>query len=237
LWLEAHTQPDPAERTRRLTALAAQYDASNPYADLARAALEAERLAAPPPAPRQRWPLWALLGVGVVVVAAALLSNPRPADPTLTPTSPPATLAPTPLPDRSTPLTGDAYTVRYADGLLSVVAVEDDSGRATEGDGLQPLAPLDGARFYAVEVAFECRAAICDQPPQADLALRLFDGSRIAPRPRTALIGQDTLAPVALGRITRGWLVFEIPRVGVVQALEVLPPVGDGVEIGLEGVR
>lgn len=223
MWLDAHTQPEPAERVRRLAAMVAQLDPSDPYADLARAALEAERAAESPSAHPRRWRLLALL-VGVVVMGFIVIggaglgggvpdATPTPA-PTLSPTS-------TPPPDRSTPLTGEGYTVRYTDGLLTAVGVEDQSVRVVRLNTTEFLTPLDGARFYALELAFECRSSICNNPPQGQLALRLTDGSRIEPRRELGLFGQDVLTPIALGRITRGWVIFEIPVISPVAALEI----------------
>ncbi len=222
LWLDAHTQPEPAERLRRLGAMVAQLDPSDPYADLARAALEAER-AAEPPVVKQSWLPRAAIITGVLllgITAAFLLSGGA-----NTPTVPLATetpaLAPTltPPPDRSTPLTGDGFTVRYTDGLLTAVGVEDNSIRVVRIGTGEFMTPLEGARFYALEVAFECRSPICNNPPQGELSLRLADGSRIEPRRDLALSGQDTLVPIALGRITRGWVIFEIPVISPAAAL------------------
>lgn len=223
MWLDAHTQPDPTERLRRLEGMAAQLDPSDPYAALARAALDAERAAGSPAAPNRGWVralvVLLVLGIGAAVVALVINGN-APAD--VIPTAQP-TIFPTPTlpPDRSRPLTGEGYTARYAEGLLTAVAIEDDSARVVRAVTGETIVPLDGARFYALEVAFECRAAICSAPPQAEVAVRLTDGSRIAPRRDLALVGQTVLEPVALGRITRGWLVFEVPVIGAVEALEI----------------
>jgi hypothetical protein len=222
MWLDAHTQPEPAERVRRLAAMVAQLDPSDPYADLARAALEAERAAELPIAQSGRWRwvglLVGLLAIGVLVVGLSGLgaSVPTPT-PTASPAPPPTS---TPPPDRSTPLTGEGYTVRYTDGLLTAVGVEDQSVRVVRLNSTEFVTPLDGARFYALELAFECRSSICNNPPQGQLALRLTDGSRIEPRRELGLFGQDVLTPIALGRITRGWVIFEIPVISPVAALE-----------------
>ncbi len=244
LWLDAHTQPDPDERVRRLQAIAAQYDPSEVvYAQLAARALSAERAAMPASGPRAGWGwralmLGALLGVAGLLVLWGLnaFGAPQASDPLPTLTAPVPTV--TPLPDRSVPLAGAGFTVRYPDGLLSAVAVEDGSLRVTDGERL--ITPLDGARFYALELAFECRAAICATPPQAELTLRLTDGSRLRPRGGLRLVDGEVLSPVALGRITRGWVIFEIPVIGAVSALEATTRAPDGapatVEIGLEGI-
>jgi len=223
LWLDAHTQPEPAERLRRLGAMVAQLDPSDPYADLARAALEAERAAEPPVVKRSYLPRIALL-IGVLligVVAAILFSGGTPPATVVLTTTPALPPTATPPPDRSTPLTGDGFTVRYADGLLTAVGVEDSSTRVVRLGTGEFVSPLEGARFYALEVAFECRSPICNNPPQGVLTVRLADGSQIAPRRDLALFEQATLTPIALGRITRGWVIFEIPVISPVAALEI----------------
>lgn len=224
MWLDAHTQPDPAERLRRLEAMAAQLDPSDPYADLARAALEAERAAEPPTLKASALPRIGLL-VGIVlvglVITAALLGGNSSTPALISTATPVQTPTATPPPDRSTPLTGDTYTVRYTDGLLTAVGVEDNSVRVVQFNTGEFATPLEGARFYALELAFECRSSICNNPPQGELSLRLADDSRLEPRRELGLFGQDILMPIALGRITRGWVIFEIPVISPPAALEI----------------
>jgi len=223
LWLDAHTQPEPAERLRRLGAMVAQLESSDPYADLARAALDAERAAAPSVVKTSWLPRAAILiGVLLLGITAAFLFSGGAAPSVPVPTQTPA-ISPTatPPPDRSTPLTGEGFTVRYPDGLLTAVGLEDSSSRVVSAGTGEFITPLEGARFYALEVAFECRSPICNNPPQGNLTVRLADGSQIEPRRDLALFGQDTLAPIALGRITRGWVIFEIPVISPAAALEI----------------
>jgi hypothetical protein len=243
MWLDAHTQPEPAERLGRLGAMVAQLAPSDPYADLARAALEAERAAEPPAPKTSRWPrigIWVgLVLIGSMAAFALNGGNPPPTSrPTVTPTVMPTATLP---PDRSTPLTGEGYTVRYSDGLLSAVGIEDSSVRVVRLNSDDFVTPLDGARFYALEVAFECRSSICNNPPQGQLKLRLADGSHIEPRRELGLFGQDILTPIALGRITRGWVIFEIPVISPAAALEITyrdsaTNLDSTVEINLGGV-
>lgn len=224
MWLDAHTQPEPAERLRRLGAMVAQLDPTDPYVDLARAALEAER-AAEPPLIKSSWlpRVGILVGVLILGVVGVILwggtTPPVVPSPTATAIQTPTATQP---PDRSTPLTGEGYTVRYTDGLLTAVGIEDSSLRVVRLNTGDFVMPLEGARFYALELAFECRTSICNNPPQGDLMLRLADGSRIEPRSDLGLFGQDTLAPIALGRITRGWVIFEIPVISPIAALEII---------------
>ena len=60
--------------------------------------------------------------------------------------------------------------------------------------------------------------------PQAILKLRLDDGSLIEPRTGVQIAGATPLAPIALGRTTSGWLVFEVPSITPVSALVVSAP-------------
>ncbi len=153
---------------------------------------------------------------------------------------PTATPAPTaePLPDRSRPLTANAYTARYAGGILQVTAVEDDARRIVNRDGAQ-VQPVPGARFYAVELAFECRVAICQQPPRSrHIAALQTAAPGIDPRETAFVQNEASLTPVALGVTTRGWMVFEIPSIIAVSGLDVTAPDSNGVPttqiIGLE---
>src|SRR5262249_8576546 len=97
-----------------------------------------------------------------------------------------------------------------------------------DSDTNEVLTPIPGARFYALNVAFECRGGICDAPPQAILKLQLDDGSLIAPRTGVQIAGTTPLSPIALGRTTSGWLVFEVPSITPVSALVVSAPDANG---------
>ncbi len=72
-----------------------------------------------------------------------------------------------------------------------------------------------------LQIAFECRSGVCDQPPEADLTLLLDDATAIQPRSDLSLGGEATLSPVALGRVTTGWIIFEIPLISRAIALNV----------------
>jgi hypothetical protein len=238
LWLDAQAQTDRDERIRRLNNLIASVPADDPYAQMAREYFQDEdayqqKIAEVQARPRIRFSsaVWralafALLG-GVIVLVAMSILNP-PAKPTSdTETQANAlqstTLPSTPLPDHSRALVADAYTARYPQGILQVTAIEDESERVVDETNALVL-PVPGARFYAVNVAFECRGGICDQPPQANLTLQLDDGSRIQPRTDVHISGTTPLSPIALGRTTNGWIVFEVPLVTTVTALIVSAP-------------
>lgn len=240
LWLDAHAQPEPDERLRRLEALLTLVQPDNPYARMAETIVALERPAELPP-PRRFTPqrmIVAAISIIVVLVALSLIL-PRPRAETVLEAPPTATPAPTaaPLPDRSRPLTAGQYMARYAGGTLQVTAVEDSSMRIVGPDGAQVM-PVPGARFFAVELAFECRIAICQSPPEAGIALQLADESVIEPEDRAFVQNQSTLSPVALGVTTRGWIVFEIPSIIAVDVLVVVASDSAGdpvrVEIPLE---
>ena len=147
---------------------------------------------------------------------------------------PTATHAPTaaPLPDRSRPLSG-VSRAGYAGGVLQVVAIEDGAQRIVAPDGAQ-LTPVPGARFVAVELAFECRIAICQHPPEATITLRLADDSLIAPEDRAFVQNENTLSPVALGVTTRGWMVFEIPSIVALSSLDINATASTGEPLVME---
>jgi hypothetical protein len=236
LWLEAQTQPDDAMRARLLRDLIHSTDIDDTYAQMAREYLLAEEAYSAPPQPKRRTGLWlgGALG-GVLLVGAGLLLRPFANDPT--PTATPA-LTPTPaaalaetLPDRSEPLVADGFTARYERGILQVVALEDRSERVVSADGAV-LEPVAGARFYALEIVFECRGGICDAPPEAALALQTGT-DMIAAREDVTIAGDGVLEPIALGRSTRGWVVFEVPSLSNVEALHVQPEDADPIIIDL----
>ncbi|MBZ0289272.1 MAG: hypothetical protein K8I30_16755 [Anaerolineae bacterium] len=237
LWLDAQAQPDRAERIRRLNLLIANVPPDDPYAQMARQVLLDEetyqqKIAQADARPGLKFGTvlraLALVIVGglIVLVAVSVLNPPKPetvadAQPTVLPDTPPTAVT---LPDNSRPLVADAYTARYPQGILQVTAIEDESVRVIDSDTNEVLTPIPGARFYALNVAFECRGGICDAPPQANLKLQLDDGNLIEPRTGVHIAGTTPLAPIALGRTTSGWIVFEVPTITPVSALIVSAP-------------
>jgi hypothetical protein len=235
LWLDAHAQSEPEERLRRLENLLSLVPPDNIYAHLAQSILDLERPA--PVEPPRRFTVQRVIIAAVAVVLALVglyLILPKPQPPAIADASPTATPAPTaaPLPDRSRPLAG-VSRANYVGGILQVIAVEDSAQRIVGPDGAQ-LTPVPGARFYAVELAFECRIAICQNPPEAAIALRLADDSLIAPEERAFVQNETSLSPVALGITTRGWLVFEIPSIVAVSALDVAATATTGEPLVIE---
>ena len=222
LWLDAHSQSEPEERLRRLESLLSLVPPDSPYAHLAQTILELERPA--PSDPPRRFSVQRMIVAAIAVVLALVglyLILPKPLPPAIADSPSTATPAPTaaPLPDRSRPLSG-VSRANYTGGILQVVAVEDSAQRVVGLDDAQ-LTPVPGARFFAVELAFECRIAICQNPPEAGIALRLADDSLIAPEERAFVQNETSLSPVALGVTTRGWLVFEIPSIIAVSSLDI----------------
>jgi hypothetical protein len=237
LWLDAQAQPDRAERIKRLNFLIANVPSDDPYAQMARQVLQDEdnyqqniSLANARPGLKFGTVLRTLtflaLGGLMVLVAMSVLNPPK--------TEPVTDVIPTPLPDlqptaltlpdNSHPLVADAYTARYPQGILQVTAVEDESARVVDDDTNEVVTPIPGARFYALNIAFECRGGICDAPPQAVLKLQLDDGSLIEPRTGVQIAGTTPLSPIALGRTTNGWVVFEVPSITPVSALVISAP-------------
>ncbi len=251
MWLDAQAQTERDERLRRLRILVNSVPAGNHYAQMAQNILsEEERLGRPENAhqtlifgfsPRLIAPL-AMLGVLLVVGAGVLLSNQSPGQST---TSDNPTAAPSPtvlnLPDLSQALVADSFSAHYPRGVLQVLALEEDSKRVIDTREQTLATPVPGARFYALSLTFECRGGICNEPPEARLALQLDNGDLIPVRENASIAGQPTLQPIALGRTTVGWVVFEVPLVSSVKALVVSPPdptsdqVFDPVTIALPG--
>lgn len=229
MWLDAQSQTEREERIRRLQTLVNRAPPDNHYSQMARAYLyEEERLGHRAKAGRSGISIWqgalAVLVVGLLLFGAAALLNP-PAPPAINTTAT-ITISPTALslPDRSQALVADSFTARYPRGILQITAIEADSERVIDNRSQTMATPVPGARFYALSVVFECRGGICDHPPEVNVALQLDNGDLIAPKTEASIIGQPALQPVALGRTTAGWLVFEVPLVSPVKALVVSPP-------------
>jgi hypothetical protein len=238
LWLEAQAQHDRAARIRKLYDLINIVPAENPYSQLARDYLqEEEAYALPDETVSTVWwlrilswkvALFSLFTVFAVALVFFVLSPRSPIDELVQATqSPPPATAAAILPDRSRPLVADGFTARYERGILQIAAVEDDSARVMAVDGETRITPVEGARFFALNVYFECRQGICNAPPEASIALRLDDGTLIAAKENAIIAGEPIFAPIALGRTTRGWLIFEIPVINGVSALVVIPHTAD----------
>lgn len=229
LWLDAQAQEDHEERMRRLQILVMQSAADNPYVQMAQRILreeadhEAQMRAARSTAVLPGLKAWH--GVTVAMAAAALLfiviTLNKPvsiSDIPVTPLITPSAVIGTPL-DTSRPLDPSLHTGRYPQGILQILRFEDASQRVFNPDTNTAVTAVAGARFYALQIGFECRSGVCDQPPEANLTLSIDTDTRIAPRGDVVIIGENRLLPVALGRIATGWIVFEIPVISDVQAL------------------
>lgn len=237
LWLDAQTRATREERLEQLHFLIANIPTDHPYSVMAREILADEELYASKIANVQhhwwnrrleRVQIWHmgllsfLIGMMVFTVWAM-----RPREDAETPLSSALAETPTPvvtpLPDLSTPVNVNDYTLRYSGGILQISAVEPDSQRITQRLAPTPVAPVPGARFYALKLIFECRRAICDEPPQADLFVRLDDRTTISMREDVHVAGLEPIQPVALGRASQGWVIFEIPVSAIVTYLEIHP--------------
>lgn len=233
VWLDAHAQAEPDERLRRLEALLTVVEPDNIYAQLAQNIIDLERPERPETKPAIGMRGGIVIGLIAVFAVAGLfaLFNRQPTV-TVAQITATATTIPTaePLPDRSRPLTADLYTARYLGGILQVTAVEDNATRIVDSSGAH-VQPVPGARFFAVELAFECRIAICRQPPEAQIRLQLADDSLIEPRQPVFVQNHGSLSAVALGVTTRGWMVFEIPIIIAVSDLIVLTQDAEGAAV------
>lgn len=230
LWLEANVQTDPDERLRRLYDLIETVELDNPYGQIARDYLYEEEEYARRLKPRMQAFSWrrvagfVILGSVLIVLVMAgfnLLGNGSRTQTGVTPAPTEATIA-TPLPDRSRALVADAFTARYADGILQVTTLENGSQRVVNQSG-ETVSPVAGARFFALRVVFECRRGICETPPEAQLAVRMDNGDIIEVRGDLTIANQESLQPIALGRTTSGWIVFQVPVVNRVEALLITP--------------
>lgn len=241
-WLEAQSQTDPDERLAHLRALVEAAPAEDQYTAMARDILAEEDAFARQGQPRFRPPLltrvaWitglvAVVGI-VVVLGIALLNRPAetPANAvtaTITPPAGPPGAALLDLPDTSQQLVVDGLQARYQGGILQLRAVEERSERVIDSRTDQVLAPVPGARFYALYGVFECRRSICQEPPEAELALQTVNQDVIPQRAGVYVYRQPLMEPVALGRTTAGWVVFEMPITFQPEALVITPLLDDG---------
>lgn len=129
--------------------------------------------------------------------------------------------------DRSQVLFGDTYTARFSSGIIQIMAVEDRSERVRYSRDDSLATPVPGARFVAISILFECRDGICREPPQAELFLEL-DGVELTENRSDVYISDMLdLQPVALGRSTEGWIIFEVPVLNRPTALVIRPLAND----------
>lgn len=236
LWLEAQAQDEHDARIERLHALIEATGTSNSYAQQAQEIIDFEQQYTDKPIPGARrikrtaelagvalWKiaLFIVTGAALGIVLFSLFNPGAPAVVTPTPqandvNSGDVTLgaqAATPLnlPDLSTPVAPEMFEAQYPAGILQITSIEDNSQRATDIRERAVLTPIEGARFYALKLIFECRGGICANPPQAQLSVELNDGVQIPAMNNVGITGERLFQPVAQGRSTTGWVVFEIP--------------------------
>lgn len=235
LWLEAHAQAEHERFLGKLYELVENAPANSPYVQMARRYLDDEeeyRLRLETRTARRNWGAWliplatfVLGGVLVLFIADGVNSRREPQTLVVTATPEVASLAEATeaLEDRSERLLAEQYSVRYEQGILQIAAYEDRSQRvrSERSDALET--PVPGARFFALEIVFECRGGICRQPPEAELFIELDNGNWIEARTDVYIAGDAGLQAIALGRTTSGWQIFEIPTINRPQALVVVP--------------
>lgn len=238
LWLRAHAQTDNAMRLQYLHELLAHTPREDYYNRLTREYLAEEDFYNEKLQPsswfgtRQLLVVIAVvlvigvlmagvLNTGDVVTAVALNASPTPV---------PTVVNPADLPDKSRAIVADSFTARYIEGILQLLAIEDRSERVVYiEDGLL-AEPVAGARFYAINMIFECRQGICNTPPQAELEILLNNGSSLPQRTDLSIAGQASFEPIALGRATSSWVVFELPTLNQPTNLIIRPASDNGIE-------
>jgi hypothetical protein len=241
MWLDAQAQGNWEERVRRLYALVASVDAGNYYARLAHGYLQEEESFQEklhPHAKKQRsrfllfgvalWKAIFFILVGGIFTFGIITLFDQSDDSSGQVVAVGASSVDqgesdfANLPDKSQPVVADSYTARYDGGILQVLAIEDVSERIIDGRSSTLVTPVPGARFYTVSLAFECRYAICNDPPEATLSLQLDNGSILEMRSDVVVAGEPTFEAIALGRKTNGWAIFEIPAISRAEALLVI---------------
>lgn len=238
LWLEAQAQNDHESLVERLEKLLRHTQPNDPYHRMARDYLRQEdeytaqiaetirQSRAIPGVSRRRVIITTMLisaFIGLIVVGLSAFRAARAVE-VVPPTAiVQATAQPTLLPDKSIRVNINDYTGRYEAGLLQVASIEDESQRVVDTLSGDLLSPVPGARFYALEVYFECRLGLCTEPPQADLTLALNNDFVVEPHDGATVQNGTTMTSIALGRRTVGWIIFEVPIISEAQELVITP--------------
>jgi len=242
-WLQAHSQERLEDRVQHLRSFIDQADAQSHYYRLAYQYLMdedayADRLDFATTEDRQPrqfmgvslWKIGVFLLAGALIgfVTISFMTAGRDSDSIAdsddllpTPSSQDSVDGASQLLDTSETLLMDSFRVSYPDGILQIAAIERFSERVIDTQTSNRINPVNGAKFYALRVSFECRTAICNAPPEADLFLRLVDDLLVPIRDDVMVAGEPMLEPIALGRSTAGWIIFEIPVNAVVLDLTV----------------
>lgn len=245
MWLDAQAQDTRDARIERLHTLLEESGENNRYAHYARTYIDDERKYTNKPLPGSRggtgfsilgvsaWKaaLFFIVGGAMAFIAfsafnpsAGVVQNVTPVPGAATPGAILGDLAtPLNLPNLSTPVAPELFQAQYDRGVLQITSVENNSQRAADIRELVVLNPITGARFYALKLIFECRQGICANPPQARLALELDDGANIPAMENVGITGENLFQPVAEGRSTNGWVVFEIPLDSTPRRLVIIP--------------
>jgi hypothetical protein len=248
VWLRAHSVLSDDERIQLLSQLA---NGDSPYSSLARQFLEREKkfekeLSEPPDYQFWKQPTWGkkiekmksyrlwvvggvlLLVLGIVGSVANSKYDAKFDTQVATAQAEQTARA---------ALAGKSFA-QYAEGIVSIIDIEDPvdtiNRPVTFGEQLdenfKPAEPAKGARFVAVLISFQCTMAICSSPPEAELGLRLADGTS------TPLVNYSSHPffideppssekdRLSNGRSTKIWFVFEVPRITSPQSLIVLSP-------------
>lgn len=236
LWLEAHAEADAEQRHAVLEYLVESQPEDDLYARMAAELLADE--AAFTPAERRaqpslRWlqvPLLLIVGAVLAVLGITIFQQTRtsPQQIVIVTETPVSTAVASPLPDdRSQQLVSEEAQVLYDGGILQLIAMEDASARVTDLRSGEWIAPVPGARFYALAAVFECRQSICYEPPEAEIMVQIDSGDLIPLREGVGVAGEPAMAPLALGRTTEGWLIFELPIVSRPRVLVITPVLAD----------
>lgn len=238
MWLIAHAQTNNDLRLQRMHELIARTPPNDYYHQLTRDYLSEEDLYSEKLQPARGIATRQLLAIIAVVLvlgvlAAGILNTgdvPTAVALRASPTPIPTVINPEDLPDNSRAIVADSFTARYIQGILQVLAIEDYSERVIYiEDGLLAK-PVAGARFYVLSVTFECRLGICNTPPEAKLDTLLNNGTSLPMRDDLTIAGQPQFEPIALGRATSSWIVFELPTLNQPTNLIIHPESDNDVE-------
>ncbi|MAS35135.1 MAG: hypothetical protein CL610_14080 [Anaerolineaceae bacterium] len=239
LWLDAQARARHSERIDGLRTVVDNAPPDSPYHRMAKIYLDDEAkyqdlLDGDQQRPGVR--RWAMIGgglvalvalVAVIIVVGQMTGAPavvdevteEPVIPTATVivqnTPNPATLSDGALPRAEFIRSGGTITVRGIDPAVRVVV--DERGTAQQ--------PLEGATFYGLLLEFQCLLPICNNVPESEIYVRLgIDESGVRATDGLFVAGEQVLSGrAAQGQTVQGWVVFEVPRNNLPDALVVWP--------------
>lgn len=109
-------------------------------------------------------------------------------------------------------------SLSYPAGDFTAIRIENPTNRLViTAGGMNagtPAAPAVGAHYLALQFEFICRIALCENPPEAQVSLKLDDGNIVSYSSNYQPVLAEIPGPARISKdqMVSGWLVFEIPN-------------------------